>query len=135
MVARLATASALHYATVAMSCMQQCWHFRQQSAFGATQPDEAWKEYFPVTDSDVARTPPGALISRGKKAKPVFFTARFFLEMTQKLYECFNSREARRHLAAIYSSNALSASLRMERSGDAPYSFAWRVPWKPAPTQ
>ena len=51
----------------------------------------------------------------------------FLFEVCLGFHECLNARELRRQLARIYSTNALSEQVRMEREGAAPYDFAWAV--------
>ena len=88
-------------------------------------PPEARQEYFPVTTEDIFTSLPEVLIfSEAHKGK-TYLTARFFYEISQRLYECFNSREVRRHVAALYSANALAEATTMESRGFAPYSLVW----------
>ena len=88
-------------------------------------PPEARQEYFPVITEDIFTSLPEVLIfSEAHKGK-TYLTARFFYEISQRLYECFNSREVRRHVAALYSANALAEAATMESRGLAPYSLVW----------
>jgi len=90
-------------------------------------PPEASQEYFPVTDEDIRRVFPNVLVCKIDRRPAVYVTPSFFFELSQRLYECFNSREVRRHMASLYSTNALTEAMAMERRNLAPYALAWQV--------
>ena len=90
-------------------------------------PACALQEYFTVTDDDISRAFPNAVACKVDRKPAVYITARFFFEMAQKLYECFNSREVRRHMCALYSANALAAALQDDWQRCSPYSVAWQL--------
>ena len=77
-------------------------------------PREAFQEYFAVTDDEIRREFPTVLICREERKATMYLTPRFFFEMAQRLYECFNSREVRRHMVSLYAANALTEAMRME---------------------
>ena len=54
-------------------------------------------------------------------------TPHFLFELLQSFFEHLNARQVRRYLASMYAANALSATLRLERSPNSPYSLAWHL--------
>ena len=87
----------------------------------------ASRQHWQVTDDDIRREFPGAICCRKSKKAPVWMTPLFLFEVCMGFHECLNARELRRQLARIYSTNALSEQVRIEREGGAPYDFAWAV--------
>ena len=81
--------------------------------------------YWVVSDDDLRREFPGLLVFRATRAAPVYMTPLFFSEMCQMFYGLLNSRELRRHIAALYTANALAEQVRQHRVGTAPYSCVW----------
>jgi len=91
-----------------------------------TRPQNA--QYWSVADDDnMQRAFPGVLKCSHRHYTTAWMTPLFVLETLQSFYESFNARWIRRHLTAIHSASALAFQLRMERSGTAPYSFAWAL--------
>ena len=90
---------------------------------GAAPP----KSYFAVQDADVRLAFPGVLVCKGRRQRKVFMTPHFLFELLQSFFEHLNARQVRRYLASMYAANALSATLRLERSPNSPYSLAWHL--------
>ena len=78
-----------------------------------------------MTDEDIRRVFPNAVVYRPPKQAPVWFIAQFVMELYTRFYESLNARQVRRRVAAIYSGNALAEQLRQRRDGTAPYAMSW----------
>ena len=84
-------------------------------------------KYWSVTDADIRRKFPQALVCKAPKQAAVWMTPLVLMELCQAFYGALNVRQVRRHLAALYSSNALAHQTRMHVANLQPYSFAWQM--------
>ena len=84
-------------------------------------------QYWIVTDSDIRREFPQALVCKTPKQVAVWMTPLVLMELCQAFYGAQNARQVRRHLVALYAANALADQTRMHSVNLAPYSFAWQV--------
>ena len=89
----------------------------------AVERDEG--HYWAVSDDDIRRAFPNAVVYKPAKQAPVWATAQFIMELCTLFYEALNARQVRRQVAAIYSANALAEQLRQHRGGTAPYCMSW----------
>ena len=71
--------------------------------------------YFRVTDADVLREVPEALVINSRRAGKVFVTVPFLVQLLACLYEELSFRAARRRLIDIF----LASSLILMRPGKA----------------
>ena len=58
---------------------------------------------------------------------PVYLSKQFFFHIAQELYEGFNTRSLRRHIASTYAAHALAEAVRMKQEGREPYNLAWQL--------
>ena len=85
--------------------------------------DASWS----VSDADVRRELPNVIIHREGHEAVVYTTPTFLLELLHTFYGEFNARAVRRHMAGIYSANALSTALQWHQDGRQPYQLAWQM--------
>jgi hypothetical protein len=66
------------------------------------------RNYWTVSDDDIRREFPGAVVCNVARKKKLWITPTCLLELCQMFYEQFNGRGLKRQLAAYYSANAMA---------------------------
>jgi hypothetical protein len=99
----------------------------QNSATEASRVECGEASYFPVTDEDVKRTFPHAIVVTPPRKKTYYMTVRYLMEMLLLFWACLNARAVRRSMVSIVSANVLAFQQWMHGAGLSPYTIAWQI--------